>query len=298
MPFATGARGARIFYETRGTSGPTAVLIQGLGLSSRFWFDVPDRLTAGRNPWHVLTPDHRGVGRSDRPVGPYFMRTMADDVAAVLDHARVERAYVVGISLGGMVAQHVAIRHPSRVAGLILLATTAGFPHVRLPNPLVLARFLSLPMTGQLRRNHVGAAFARMLLSKKDVARAGMLLADWPAALQTEPTSLAVFASHFGAIVAHSAGLGLRRIACPTVIVSGDDDVLLPAENSRILARLIPGSSLEIVPGGHIIPANDPDCVRRSLDRARVMSGEEPAAAAAGFAEGAGQMLNAPVRSK
>ncbi len=298
MPFATGARGARIYYETRGTGGPRAVLIQGLGLSSRFWFDVPDRLAAGRNPWHVLAPDHRGVGRSDRPLGPYFMQTMADDVAAVLDHARVDRAYVVGISLGGMVAQHVAIRHPSRVAGLVLLATTAGFPYVRLPNPLVLARFLSLPMTGQLRRNHVAPAFARLLLSKTDVARAGTLLAEWPAALQMEPTSLGVFAAHFGAILAHSAWPGLRRIACPTVIVSGDDDVLLPAENSRVLARLIPGSHLEIVPGGHILHANDPECVRRSLDRARAMAGDEPEAAASGLAEGAGQMLRAPVRSK
>jgi 3-oxoadipate enol-lactonase len=298
MPFATGARGARIYYETRGTGGQTAVLIQGLGLSSRFWFDVPDRLATGRDPWRVLTPDHRGVGRSDRPLGPYFMRTMADDVAAVLDDARIDRAYVVGISLGGMVAQHVAIRHPSRVAGLVLLATTAGFPHVRVPNPLVLARFLSLPMTGQLNRDQVGSTFARLLLSKKDVARAGTLLAGWPAALQTDPTSLAVFAAHFGAILAHSAGSGLRRITCPTVIVSGDDDVLLPAENSRVLARLIPGSHLEIVPGGHILPANDPECVRRALDRARAMAGEAPAVAAAGFAGGASQMLNAPVRSK
>ncbi len=177
MPFATGARGARIHYETRGTGGPTAVLIQGLGLSSRFWFDVPDRLAAGRDPWRVLTPDHRGVGRSDRPLGPYFMRTMADDVAAVLDDARVDRAYVVGISLGGMVAQHVAIRHPSRVAGLVLLATTAGFPHVRVPSPLVLARFLSLPLTGQLSQNQVGSTFARLLLveegrrARRDAAR-------------------------------------------------------------------------------------------------------------------------------
>ena len=128
MPFATGARGARIYYETRGAGGPTAILIQGLGLSSRFWFDVPDRLAAGRDPWHVLTPDHRGVGRSDRPLGPYFMGTMADDVAAVLDHARVERAYVVGISLGGMVAQHVAIRHPSRVAGSRSARDDGGVP--------------------------------------------------------------------------------------------------------------------------------------------------------------------------
>lgn len=308
MPFATGAGGARIYYETRGqTRGPTAVLIQGLGLSSRFWFDVPDRLASGRDPWRVVTPDHRGVGRSSRPLGPYLMGTMADDIAAVLDDASVDRAYVVGISLGGMVAQHVAIRHPSRVAGLVLLATTAGFPHVRLPSPLALARFLALPMNGQLRQSPIGPSFARLLLARRDVPRARELLAGWPAALQTEPTSLPVFAAHFAAVVGHSVGAGLRQIACPTVIVTGDDDALLPSQNSRVLARLIPGSYLEVVPGGHIITASDPECVARALARARAMAGDEPespiagdepAARAAGVADSSAQMLRAPVRSK
>jgi 3-oxoadipate enol-lactonase len=311
MPFATGAGGARIHYDTRGETRdrgvPTAILIQGLGLSSRFWFDIPDRLASGRDPWRVLTPDHRGVGRSSRPLGPYLMGTMADDVAAVLDHAGVDRAYVVGISLGGMVAQHVAIRHPSRVAGLVLLATTAGFPHVRLPSPLALARFLALPMNGQLRESHVGPAFARLLLARRDVPRANELLAGWPAALHTQPTSLPVFAAHFAAVLAHSAGSGLRRITCPTVIMTGDDDALLPQQNSRVLARLIPGAYLEVVPGGHIIPASDPDCVARALARARTMAadapvraivGDEPAGRAAGVADRSAQMLSAPVRSK
>jgi 3-oxoadipate enol-lactonase len=280
MPFATGVRGTRIHYETLGTAGPTAVLIQGLGLSSRFWFDVPERLASGPDPWRVITPDHRGVGRSDRPFGPYFMRTMADDVAAVLDHAELDRAYVVGISLGGMIAQHVAIRHPSRVAGLVLLATTAGFHHVRPPSLMALARFLSLPLSGAFRRSDVHPSFARLLLSKRDVARSGELLAGWPTALQTEPTSLRVFAAHFAAVLGHSAGSRLRRIACPTVIVTGDDDSLLPHHNSRLLARLVPGAHLEVVPGGHIIPASDPECVRRALDRVRQMASGKPAAPA------------------
>ena len=275
MPFATGPRGASIHYELRGTDGPVAVLIQGLGLSSRFWFDVPERLASGPDPWGVLTPDHRGVGRSDRPRGPYSMQLFADDVAAVLDHARVERAYVVGISLGGMVAQHVALRHPSRVAGLVLMATTAGFPHVRLPSPFALARFLSLPLSGQLRRKTLDASFARLLLSKRDVPRASELLAGWPAALRSERTSLAVYAAHFAAILGHSTGSRLAEIQCPTVIVTGDDDVLLPHHNSQLLARLLPGAHLEVVPGGHIIPASDPECVQRALDRARAMVGDD-----------------------
>jgi 3-oxoadipate enol-lactonase len=299
MPFASGPGGVRIHYEALGADGPAVVLIQGLGLSSRFWFDVPERLATGPDPWRVLVPDHRGVGRSARPIGPYFMRTLADDVAAVLDHAGVERAYVAGISLGGMIAQHVALRHPSRVAGLVLLSTTAGFPYVRLPRLRALASFLSLPLTGRLRRRELDRSFARLLLSRKDLHRAGELLAGWPDALQTDPTSLRVFAAHFAAVLGHSTGWRLRRIACPTVIVTGDDDVLLPHHNSRLLAKLLPGAHLEIVSGGHIVPANDPECVRRALDRARAMAGGRPAAkTAADVAEGERQMLSAPVRSR
>jgi 3-oxoadipate enol-lactonase len=298
MPYATGPGGARIHYETRGSGDQTAVLIQGLGLSSRFWFDVPKNLAAGDDPWRVLIPDHRGVGRSDRPFGPYWMHVMADDVAAVLDHAKVERAYVVGISLGGMVAQHVALRHPSRVKGLVLLATTAGFPHIRPPNPFALMSFLTLPLTGRLRRKEVDPSFARLLLSRKDSPRASELLDGWPDALQSEPTSLLVFAAHFAAVLRHSTGSRLKRLTCPTVVVTGDDDSLLPHHNSRLLARLIPSAHLEIVPGGHIIPASDPEVVRRALDRVRQMAGDAPAAHAAGRAEPRAQMLSAPVRSK
>jgi 3-oxoadipate enol-lactonase len=298
MPYATGPGGARIHYETRGSGDRTAVLIQGLGLSSRFWFDEPENLAGGDDPWRVLVPDHRGVGRSDRPFGWYRMGVMADDVAAVLDHARVDRAYVVGISLGGMVAQHVALRHPSRVKGLVLLATTAGFPHIRPPSPLALASFLALPLTGRLRQKHVHPSFARLLLSRKDSKRARELLAGWPNALQTEPTSFRVFAAHFAAVLGHSTGSRLKRLTCPTVIVTGDDDSLLPHHNSRLLARLVPGAHLEVVPAGHIIPASQPDIVRRALARAREMAGDGPAAATAGRAEPRAQMLSAPVRSK
>ena len=209
-------------------------------------------------------------------MGLYRMGTMADDVAAVLDHAGVDRAYVVGISLGGMIAQHVAIRHPSRVAGLVLLATTAGFPHVRLPSPLALASFVSLPMTGRLKKKTIDSGFARLLLARRDVERARELLAGWPDALQTDPTSFLVFAAHFAAVLGHSTGWRLRRIKCPTVVVTGDDDSLLPHHNSRLLAKLVPGAHLEIVPGGHIIPASDPECVARALRKARTMIEQMP----------------------
>jgi 3-oxoadipate enol-lactonase len=281
MPLAKGTGGARIHYDVHGNARQTAVLLHGLGLSSRFWFDQPLRLSSGPDPWRVITIDNRGVGRSDKPFAPYTMRAMADDVAAVLDHARVDRACVVGLSLGGMIAQHVALRHPSLVEGLVLLGTSAGFPHMHLPKARSLASFLALPFDGSLRRKEVRKSFARLLLGHRDVHRSGELLAGWPGALKTDPTPTRVFISHLAAAVfSHSAGDNLRRVSCPTVIVTGDDDALLPHHNSRTLARLVPRAHLEVVPGaGHIIPASHPECVRRALDKIKAMSGAHSGAA-------------------
>jgi pimeloyl-ACP methyl ester carboxylesterase len=271
MPFALGPGSTRICYDIHEGAGAerTVVLVQGLGLSSRFWFDVPERLAAGPEPWRVVVLDNRGVGRSDKPSGPYRMATLADDVAAVLEHAGIEQAYVVGISLGGMIAQHVALRHPSRVAGLVLLATTAGLPYARLPNPRVIATLVGIPIAGKIGpAPRVGRAFARLLLAEQDVPRARELLGKWPAAMRADPTTAKSFFAQLSAVLGHSTGFRLRRISCPTVVVTGDDDCLIPPQNSRMLARLVPGAQLEVIRAcGHAIPASDPDCVARALKR-------------------------------
>jgi 3-oxoadipate enol-lactonase len=276
MPLAKGSGGARIHYDVRGSSQQTVVLLHGLGLSSRFWFDQPERLSGGADPWRVITIDNRGVGRSDKPLlpGAYTMRAMADDVAAVLDHARVERAHVAGLSLGGMIAQHVALRHARRVDGLVLMATSAGFPHMHLPKAKDLARFLALPFDGSLRRPEVRSSFARLLLGGDDVSRSSELLAGWPNALQTDPTPQRIFMAHLkAAVFSHSAGDDLHRVTCPTVVVTGDDDALLPQHNSRTLIGLLRWAHLDVVRGaGHIIPASHPECVRKALDKVKSMA--------------------------
>src|SRR4249920_1609165 len=122
----------KIHWESHGgiERGPAVVLVQGLGLSSRFWFDQPQRLSKKRR---VITLDNRGTGRSDKPRRPYRLPQMADDVARVIRDANAGPAIVVGISMGGMIAQHVAMRHPRDVKALVLLATTPGLPHATLP---------------------------------------------------------------------------------------------------------------------------------------------------------------------
>jgi pimeloyl-ACP methyl ester carboxylesterase len=190
------------------------------------------------------------------------MRALAGDVAAVLDTALADRAFVVGISLGGMIAQEVALQHPDRVCGLVLLATSPGLPHARIPRPRTLLTLLSLPF----RRDN--GALSRLLLAKKHLGRARELLADWPMAMAAEPTSVSAFMSQLAAAATHSTGSRLGRVRCATIVITGDDDALIHPKNSHFLAARIPGAVLEVLPDvGHAIPVVDEDVVARALQK-------------------------------
>jgi 3-oxoadipate enol-lactonase len=269
MPIAL-SRGAHIHYSVHGAAsarshGPAVILVQGLGLSSRFWFDVPDILASDpARPRYVLALDNRGTGKSDKPGGVWTMGTMADDVVAVLDHAGVDAAFVVGISMGGMIAQHVALRHPSRVRGLVLIATTSGFLLGALPEMQALARLLSIPLGGPRAAKNLG----RLLLPESKWPRAREIFRDWPSAMRDSPTSAATFAAHCFAASTHLVTRHLRKIRCPAVIVAGSHDALIPLRNAEVLAREIPGAELEVIPDtGHAVFAEDRDLVRRMVVR-------------------------------
>jgi 3-oxoadipate enol-lactonase len=264
MPFATGHGGAQIYYETTGESGPWVVLIQGLGLSSRFWFHMP-RLLAddATSPHRVLLVDNRGTGKSDRPRGPYRMAHMADDVAAAIRAAGIGDAIVCGISMGGMIAQEVALRHPTLVRGLVLLATWAGMPHVELPRPHALFSLLTLPLRRDASR---GKTLARLLLPRAHLRRARDLMSAWPAAFAQERVDPWSFFAQVAAATLHTTGFRLKQITCPTVVVCGDEDVIMRVRNAEILAARIPNAQLQILPGvGHGIPMMDEQAIARAV---------------------------------
>jgi len=266
MSIATAADGTKIFYRDLGDKNApsTVVMIQGLGLSSSFWFQIPDQLAADpKQSRRVIALDNRGTGQSGRPRGAYTMARLADDVVAVLDDAKADKVTVVGISLGGMISQHVALRHPTRVRGLVLLATMAGLPHARVAAPRTIAKLLSIG----LGRDRTGKMMAEILLPKSELHRAKELFAAWPEAMKKSPPSIATFLGQFAAVLRHSTGFSLRKISVPTVIITGDQDALIPPKNSQILAERIPGARLEVLRGvGHAIPALDADAVRRALE--------------------------------
>jgi 3-oxoadipate enol-lactonase len=124
-----------IYYEIHGKGEPL-VLIMGYGLSSAAWSPV---LPALAQKYKVITFDNRGAGKSDKPDGPYTMDMMAGDLAGLLDAIRIKAAHIFGISMGGMIAQHFALRYPERVRSLILGCTTCGGSHGVAPDAAAMA---------------------------------------------------------------------------------------------------------------------------------------------------------------
>lgn len=264
--FARAPDGRRLYYELSGVPhAPPLVLIRGLARSSSYWLEVRQLLERERR---VLVLDNRGVGRSDTPSLPWGTDDMADDVALVLRASGVERADVFGISLGGMIAQELALRHPHRVARLVLACTTPGGRKAR-PTPrraaLALARAAVMPFEAGVR------ATARLVLSDEALARRPELVDVWVAIAASEPRSRAGFIGQLLAAARHDTWERLRFIEHETLMVTGDADRLIPMENSALLAERIPRASLRTMRGaGHDFPTERPDeTARLILDHTR-----------------------------
>ena len=246
-----------LHYETHGDRrNPPVLLIMGLAVSSRAWQRLPEMLSKS---FFVVAFDNRGTGRSARHGFVYRMRDLADDAAAVLDAAGVECAHVFGISMGGMIAQELALRHPQRVKSLALGATFASFRG---------GHRASLRTTLELIALNLGRGV---------VERAGRLLvsADWEkrnpgGALRwirnSEPATFRFAVAQMLAITRHHALRRLSGIRAPTLVLTGDADRLVPPLNSEVLASAIPGARLVVLQGaGHCFPLEQEERTIRTL---------------------------------
>lgn len=271
MPRVICSDGLCVHYEVRGESGPWVVLIQGLGLSSEFWVEVTDHVLGhDSGPYRLLLVDNRGTSRCDPPKRPFTITRMADDAAETMRHAGVDRAIVVGISMGGMIAQELAIRHPDLMSGLVLLATTPGLPHGRMAGPRALAMLASLPFalhTSARRRVMRSLLFANPPTEQTDAALE-KLISQWEPLMIAARMKPREYFLQLAAAATHSAGSRLHRISCPTIVVTGASDILIPPRNSEILASRIPDARLEVLPGvGHVIPAENPHIIPEAIAR-------------------------------
>lgn len=243
MSYARASDGTRIHYEVVGRPGGQPVLmIQGLGTDKHGW----DLQRVALAPFYrVIAFDNRGVGRSGRPFGAYSLEQMADDAVAVLDHARVESAHVVGASMGGAISQILAIQHPERVRSLTLACTACRNTPWR--------RELLAEWADIARRDGLGAVAnkaARWVIGPRSFRRI------WPALGWLGPVAMGGAAHGFvgqarAILDAHDDQLAplLRGLTVPTLVIVGNQDILTPRGDSEELAELIPTAELVVVSG-------------------------------------------------
>ncbi len=252
----SGDRRAKLHFEDSGGSGPPVLLIMGLGMNATGWWrTIPVLVEAGLR---VIAFDNRGVGRSERVPGPYTAAEMADDAVSVLDAAGVEDAHVYGISLGGMIAQEVALRHPDRVRALVLGATTAGgdelVPAVEAVNDFVRLR-------AQMTAEHAVWASVPINYAARTRREGGQRIAEDIAQRLRFPVEAEYYSAQLAAAHGHAAAVS--EIRAPTLVVHGEEDVLIPPANGERLAELIPGAELSLWPGAaHLYFTDEPEIDR------------------------------------
>jgi pimeloyl-ACP methyl ester carboxylesterase len=213
--------------------------------------------------YSVTMPDNRGAGHSGIGRLPLRIEQMADDVAAVMTRAHNKPAVVVGISMGGMIAQHLALRHPHLVSGLHLISTTPGLRSGRMASPDTYQLLLKM----FLRPKSTSLADARRLLAHEShTPRLPELFRRWDAVLAEQPTSGKAFLAQLSAAARHEVGGQIGQISMPVNIIAGNDDRLIPPTNSIALADRIPHARLMLVDqAGHLLPFEQPEALHLSL---------------------------------
>jgi 3-oxoadipate enol-lactonase len=237
----------KLAYEVRGDGEPL-VFIHGLGYDRFGWGPLPDALA---EDFTVVVFDNRGVGDSDVPEGPYAVGQMAADTVAVLDAAGIERAHVFGVSLGGYIAEELALTYSERVRRLVLCSTAPGGTRSH-PMPAAgleaFGRFPTMEREAGLRlmvENSLGAHGVRERPELvEEIYRyrleRGPTLAGW----QNQATAGATFDAYDR----------IPEIGAPTLILQGGADTVVDPRNAELLAELIPDARLETIPDrGHLM---------------------------------------------
>jgi len=231
-----------IYYEIHGQGDPL-VLIMGLRRNVEWWYR---QIPAFAEHFQVIIFDNRGAGRSDKPVMEYSMRLFADDTAGLMNALELPGAHILGFSMGGYIAQELALNYPNNVKKLILASTGCGGDRAVLMSSERLEKFQA----------NAGLKPEEILRKDMDIYFSDEFVEHNPDDIEEfieismryyQPAD--AFFRQFDACLRHDTVDRLNRIAVPTLIMTGDDDPLVPPENSNILKKLIPHAELFVFPG-------------------------------------------------
>ena len=235
--------GTKIAYREKGT-GQTVLLVMGLGADGTAW-DL--HVKSFEKFFRCLIVDNRGTGRSDSPTGPYSIELMADDCAEVIIKAGGSPVVVIGISMGGAIAQQIAIRHPKLVKSLIITSSWAE------KNPLINDVFEELcTIRPKLTEEEFLRRLQLLIWSPSGYSENFATLRESRTIPQSQAVTPEAFSAQCVACIEYDALFQLRLISVPTLITVGEMDIFTPISNSYNLLKNIPNSKIEIFQGaGH-----------------------------------------------
>jgi 3-oxoadipate enol-lactonase len=233
-----------IRYTLEGDGEETIVLINGLADDLETWvLQMPDLLAAG---YRVLRFDNRGVGASSKPAGPYSSQLLADDAKALVDSLGLTAFHLMGVSMGGMIAQEYALSYPGDLASVTFACTYAA------PGPFCSRMFAMwadmAPVLGVpfVMRDVTLWAFTVPFFTERpgDVA-------EFETAMRYLDQPVHAYLAQLAVIQNHDASGRLGQVSVPSLVLAGEEDILIPVALSRQLRDAIPGSEWATTPGGH-----------------------------------------------
>jgi pimeloyl-ACP methyl ester carboxylesterase len=231
-----------MYYEIHG-NGPPLVLIMGLRRNAEWWYRQIPELS---EHFTLIAFDNRGAGRSDKPEMDYSIRLFAEDTADLMTFLGIPKAHILGVSMGGYIAQELAINHPDKVNGLILGCTSCGGRRAMIMPEKRIEKFTA----------NKGLTPEQILRKDMDLYFSERFIRDRPETIEEfvnislryyQPAD--AFFRQFNACLTHDTVDRVSRVTAPALILTGDDDVLVPSENSLILKELMPEAEVELFAG-------------------------------------------------
>jgi pimeloyl-ACP methyl ester carboxylesterase len=236
-----------MYYEAHGRGEPLVMICGASATTESYAVQLP----LFSEKYKVVLFDNRGAGRTDKPDISYSMAMMADDMAGLLEAIGIESAHIYGQSMGGMIAQEFVLRHPEKVRKLVLVSTSCGNRH---GVPTRQSRRFDREQRAKMTPDELGEETLRLCVTDEFIEKRPEIARVLKEAMMQQSKPAYAMLRQAEAARSHDTWERLPEIKAPTLIIAGDADAAVPAENSRILASRIPGSELTIYENaGHIL---------------------------------------------
>ncbi|TXT59655.1 MAG: hypothetical protein BAJALOKI1v1_1390012 [Promethearchaeota archaeon] len=249
--------GYEMYYELHGEDMPL-VMIMGLSANSQWWDE--NLITQLSEKYKVMIFDNRGTGRSEDPGTEFTLKDLAEDTVNLMEKVGISKAYILGISMGGMIAQHIALNFPEKVIKLILCSTYCGGSKSVPPGPDVLQKLMK-PRKGR-PIEEIMSEMIPLLYTEEYIANNPNNIEEAKENMIKYPISAENYQRQGKAIFSHNTCRKLKTLSVPTLIMHGEKDILLPPKNADILHDLIPFSQMEkFGNSGHALFSQETDAV-------------------------------------